>query len=428
MKKIYILALAASTAVSVHAELPPGNPTSQPLEYCVANDIASMPSMDADGASDPHLTSIKDFNGAFEWSYYGFLQGNSGTRQGRLSMQVIDEATGAVLILGWPQGFAVKAFVDLEAATLTIPNKQPLGRDMNGNPAYFYLKEMTENEGSRPGASDAEATVGAINGDVITFPRLDLWAIGNYQDESTGFVSLTAINILTFLPDVDINGNWEDYGEAVFIDGWVPLRKNLVPAEHSWVVKVQKNADEEGLYRLDSPYLEPDCPDPGTDAGYIVFSIADPEFVVVYPNVYSGFRNVTSSKNDPLYLFNLEGFYNIGQGLSKEAIINAFQDGVEHFSTYADGVVDIHNCCFDITTPARQRYTWSNKTEGNLRFKMVSKITIDKLAGVGDNTIVNEDLPPEYYNLQGIRLDNPQPGQVVIRRHGDKAQKVIVGY
>jgi len=33
---------------------------------------------------------------------------------------------------------------------------------------------------------------------------------------------------------------------------------------------------------------------------------------------------------------------------------------------------------------------------------------------------------PEYYNLQGIRIDNPQKGSVVIRRQGPKTSKIII--
>ncbi|MCC8038224.1 MAG: hypothetical protein LIP02_08865 [Bacteroidales bacterium] len=33
--------------------------------------------------------------------------------------------------------------------------------------------------------------------------------------------------------------------------------------------------------------------------------------------------------------------------------------------------------------------------------------------------------PTEYYNLQGIRVTNPQPGQILIRRQGSKAEKVL---
>ena len=48
-------------------------------------------------------------------------------------------------------------------------------------------------------------------------------------------------------------------------------------------------------------------------------------------------------------------------------------------------------------------------------------------SGVDDVTVDNEDnAPVEYYNLQGVRVENPAAGQLYIKRQGSKATKVIV--
>ena len=55
------------------------------------------------------------------------------------------------------------------------------------------------------------------------------------------------------------------------------------------------------------------------------------------------------------------------------------------------------------------------------------KVTVGKVAGI-DN-VISDDLNGgniEYYNLQGIRINNPQKGQTVIRRQGTKATKFVV--
>ena len=43
-------------------------------------------------------------------------------------------------------------------------------------------------------------------------------------------------------------------------------------------------------------------------------------------------------------------------------------------------------------------------------------------------TIIGEDsnAPVKYYNIQGVRVLNPQPGQLVIKKQGNKATKLIV--
>lgn len=38
----------------------------------------------------------------------------------------------------------------------------------------------------------------------------------------------------------------------------------------------------------------------------------------------------------------------------------------------------------------------------------------------------NADAPVEYFNLQGLRINNPAPGQIVIRRQGTTVTKIMV--
>lgn len=47
-------------------------------------------------------------------------------------------------------------------------------------------------------------------------------------------------------------------------------------------------------------------------------------------------------------------------------------------------------------------------------------------AGIDDITADAVAAEPEYYNLQGLRLDKPEAGTVVIRRQGGKAEKIMV--
>ncbi len=51
----------------------------------------------------------------------------------------------------------------------------------------------------------------------------------------------------------------------------------------------------------------------------------------------------------------------------------------------------------------------------------------DDPAGVKNVSVDNTDTtaPVEYYNLQGIRVNEPQAGQIVIRRQGNKASKIL---
>ena len=47
-------------------------------------------------------------------------------------------------------------------------------------------------------------------------------------------------------------------------------------------------------------------------------------------------------------------------------------------------------------------------------------------SGIDDITAADPDVPVEYFNLQGMRIARPAPGQVVIRRQGASVQKIII--
>lgn len=46
--------------------------------------------------------------------------------------------------------------------------------------------------------------------------------------------------------------------------------------------------------------------------------------------------------------------------------------------------------------------------------------------GINDVTVDGADAPVEYFDLQGIRVSNPQAGRMVIRRQGSNVEKILV--
>ncbi len=56
-----------------------------------------------------------------------------------------------------------------------------------------------------------------------------------------------------------------------------------------------------------------------------------------------------------------------------------------------------------------------------------SAIKVTYVTSDGIEEVVTIDTTPvEYYNLQGVRLEEPAPGQIVIRRQGNKVEKILV--
>lgn len=81
---------------------------------------------------------------------------------------------------------------------------------------------------------------------------------------------------------------------------------------------------------------------------------------------------------------------------------------------------------------AENPITWTGSTTSALvmtaakqvRFSYI-EVTTTGFSGVEDVTVSDENAPVEYYNLQGIRVNNPEGG-VFIRRQGNTVTKVLV--
>lgn len=53
-------------------------------------------------------------------------------------------------------------------------------------------------------------------------------------------------------------------------------------------------------------------------------------------------------------------------------------------------------------------------------------LTPEVPTGINDVTVDGADAPVEYFDIQGIRVSNPQAGQMVIRRQGTNVEKILV--
>lgn len=53
-------------------------------------------------------------------------------------------------------------------------------------------------------------------------------------------------------------------------------------------------------------------------------------------------------------------------------------------------------------------------------------LTPEVPTGINDVTVDGADAPVEYFDLQGIRVSNPQAGQMMIRRQGTNVEKILV--
>lgn len=64
--------------------------------------------------------------------------------------------------------------------------------------------------------------------------------------------------------------------------------------------------------------------------------------------------------------------------------------------------------------------------ESAVGFQWYKTIGIDAEKRQSNVDAAEADASVEYFNLQGMRVANPQAGTLVIRRQGDKVSKLIV--
>lgn len=239
---------------------------------------------------------------------------------------------------------------------------------------------------------------------------------------------LGAFDVVSMTPyeKEDPTVGWHSYGTAQFVDGWIcPGVYGADALNYSWTVNVDQKDEDPNIIRLNNPYMADGCPllqaDPTCvkEGGYIVIDISDPTFVRVSPNVFSGFLNGTTK----IYNTNAEGYF-MAQGYSKEETMAGLQEIVSEYSTYADGVIKIPNAYIQTSMNGMLTY-WQDAYGNDLTEYMVATITLNQ-TGIDEISSTDENAPIEYYNLQGVRVSNPEKGDVVITRQGSKVSKIVV--
>lgn len=236
-----------------------------------------------------------------------------------------------------------------------------------------------------------------------------------------------------------VSDEWKDAGTALFKDAWFPIfwQDGNTP---SYEVPVMRNKADDNLFLLYNPY-GPNTPygeyeiNIGTEPGFIVFNISEPDCVVFQPLVYSMTNDEreegeTEAYPVPYYNYNFEGYYHYLQGADyDELIVYMDQEGMD--CSYIDEndpqgpVVYIYNALFSISAYG---YTvldplyWGGDMAAMDNGYILLPQGYDAVKAIGEDN----DAAPVYYNLQGVRVNNPEKGQLLIVKQGNKASKQVV--
>lgn len=427
MKKFYTLAIAALIAVSSVSAAgldiwrfnADNNLSFKKIEKTSIS--TNMPESDKvlNSASAKDI-DITDISGQYNWQYTSmFTYDNGATITNKIT---VTKGVGNNYTIQYGS-FSFGATFSMISQTLSINANQVIGTHSQLGDVYLYHKQVVNNDLTN---SSAPLTA-TINGDSFEFGAEEIIAIGN---DAVGYFDLGYKNVFNVYTPVEWDNyqimpetGWVDFGTATFADPFVITATSYNPADYAYDVAVEKNENVEGLYRLVNPYAASPLAAANTDSeaqGYIAFSVADPDFVMVMPWVYCGF----TVKTDALLPTNLEGINHYLNDISVEEITSYFeQKGLTPSSFDATtGRVTVLNGGFSTTDEPTSLFGWSETAvmEGYIQF--------NDWAGINGVTAVeNENAPVEYYNLQGMRINNVEnnPG-LYIRKQGDKATKVYV--
>ena len=394
--------------------------------------------------------AIADIEGEYIWT--GKTALNSGSDPVvPISIEVADAATGEVDIYGLVplQGLsnvAITAKYDAAKGTLTMPLDVKVGADSDGD-IDFYIKSFDADANDiKDGIGSASDAVAAVTTDetgsiYITFPATAFFALGDPKAEDLGWYILSYNNVFTHEVELPDERSWSSAGTAKFQDGWALPLFGIEQWESDYIfnVAIEQCNEDPDTYRLVDPYHNEDfalCEDNTClTPGYIEFNISDPDHVY-FNDVKSGFGYAAAGFTD-MYCHNFLTYLMYKYNVDAATVVEAYaeEEGML-WATYKNGVLTLpsvfvsatdgyeNDACFGINGNTHAGYGWQDNS--GVSANMETKIWFTA-AGINDIISDNEaDAPVEYFNLQGMRIAQPEAGQLVISRQGTKTAKVLV--
>lgn len=211
---------------------------------------------------------------------------------------------------------------------------------------------------------------------------------------------------------------WTDCGNAEYTDGFLQSVIDNIPSQTT-VCKMQRSTENPGRYRLVNPYSglkEYAALNKGHEGHnhYMYINAEDLECIyfeespIGMESSQYGMMRVSSSV-----------YYYLGAGFDmdecKELEVGAIvEDGVMTFPEEAllFSMMKYENGDWLMTDP-----------EGVTTVKLPEGFSFT--AGISNITVDNENAPAEYFDLQGVKIANPESGRLYIRRQGSKVDKIV---
>ncbi len=225
---------------------------------------------------------------------------------------------------------------------------------------------------------------------------------------------LTAIAVSATLSAREPETGWKLLGTGTFCDDmFSAIDESFLD---TWDVEIEESEAKPGLFRLVNPFGNGKCPyfENEFKGNDLYIDASDPEHVWI-PLQEMGF----SAGN--WGAFSISCF----NGLMIASEVFTIEELIEYeclFGKFADGKITFPDDENYYLQPAFANYLEGLPANGNTHNKFL--VTIPSTSSVGEIGI-NEEAPVEYFNLQGIKIDNPSAG-IYIRRQGSATSKVYI--
>lgn len=276
-----------------------------------------------------------------------------------------------------------------------------------------------------PTSLAANPKYGVLDNGLISFPSGSFWVLDSANKRFLRINNMGGFKIA--LPGTVIPAMWTDLGTATWTDGLVATGFGLQdqagnPAAFEAEIMVQESASTPYVFRLVQPWYE-----------FTVFAEWEPSYknlIIDESFIYEGIH-VGQIEQQNIGIVDEE----MGMTYIMSHSVN-YNNGVLGF--IADDKINWKevNISFDEKTrelliPGGVKsvfFYWPDTDEEHLYTmtrNLDSFITIPENGGVSNIAVENNGGAVEYYNLQGVRVENPSNG-LYIKREGGKATKVII--
>ena len=378
------------------------------------------------GAFSAYSAEISDYCGEYQATYISAF-GNPEIKLFKITQSATE---GKVVLDGLyaPPSIGsstLEADIDLEAGTLTIPYTDMSYYD----PELEFFGLVLTNQGYD---FTKDPVVGHLEEDgVIKFDDNYGFAFGHF-DEETVFDSMMDV---TFSPVKDLvfkynEDEWTHIGTAQYPDLCFGYKIFGTREPVMSTVDVVINKANPNRIALLNPYQATEWKSYNRDkeaVGQVVIDITDPDLVVIEPYVYSGFDyNYGGLNLGKTYVYNTEGYYVKIAGLSIDEARDMILDFGQPVSTFDGQSIYLAWGSVIFATESKPTIQYCmGENEGVIEFDDDAIEGIEN-ASVGICLVETPvDVPAEFYDLMGNKVDRPVRGGIYICRKGERATKLM---